>query len=1419
LTPFPHGFYNALPGPPAETLTKGHPDIRSASRRLLPFAVLSLALCAGTASGAAANFRATSQNARGATFEITPQSARFDSVKADVGVYVQVSVPGGYVSEEPGRPGLPVIMIPVGVPDGMAAKAHVASAEWVERSGLPPPLPVMKQTYIGEDPESHLPVSQERYEPDPGIYGRTDTWPRDPVTLGEGGPLGDSWMMPAVVRLVRYDPAHKRFLILKRMTLRVDFVAATSAQLKLRPGVRPGADLGAWPKVQRALLGNYESARAFPRRATIAPRAARMRLAPRRAAANPEFKISVTATGWSSVGFAALSAAGFPAGVSISQIGVWERGYDDVGDSATSTPIPVVARDGNSNGVFDAGDAITFYARKLRDRVGPQSIENRYSYANVYWLTWTGSAAVVPDSISGVIADPSPALPTSFQDTIHLEQNQRLMTWPNNTVGSPTENVEYMFWTDGSDPDQFTTSIPFVHPDALAPFRIRARYQGKEGTTHRMNVFYQSSTGTTDTLAANHDFFNRDIYLLDTGFTIPGAHIGGGTNHYLHTGFVRFNSGPTFFPGSIAFLDWVDVTYSRLYIADSNRLEFTSGSAAGVAELHVGGFTQPAIEVYDVTSPTAALRVTGTTVSLTGPGVYEVSFRTDATAGARRFVALVAGAETAFAAGAVQQDVPSDLTIPAPFPGGGFARSILIAPDAFLAPANRLADFRRGQGYVVEVASVQDIYDEFNGGIKSAIAIRRYLQHAYNAWAPRPAFVALLGDGSLDYRHDMAASAVDWVPTYMAFETIAGPNGAELVANDPRYVLNLGGGSGVASQFTPNMFLGRIPASSAAELDQFVSKVIQYENFQPNDTWRGRQFLVSDDEYSSTIFFNAGYCFQPAEIAFRLANQRMADTTAASASGSDIASDLFELQGLTDQDAVACADQANPGCRKLQCIVNALRSVGGGVDSFFNEWARGQLIFNIEAHANRYLIAHEQIYDPRDWGDLSRLANFGRPNFYMVWGCHANQFPDAPFGAGDIDSTDAIGEQWVMAPSAGSIGGLGSTGFEIIDTNAAMNDFMADAFYSTPPTPAPVPGQPHQARWIMGEVVGQAYVKNALAGSMGNFTQAAMNFTVALFGDPMTRMDALPPRVFEVTENGAPFPANGLLTIDTPGASVTIVAKVRDEAGLQKTDLAERSAATGAITPLDPSRFSVAVSDTGRGNTLTAHYRPHIDNYDLLVRSTDTNGRQQTFALEVRSTARYLANGAVIVNGGFIESNAALRAEVTTPIPVTADSLTLFLDGVPLANVTKTALDATNRRWALDAPPVDLVQALHTLDVEISGRAGVFAQGSFNVETSLAIRRVVVVSPRLMGSGCDGSVFQFELTTPSPKVQLLLMTVAGRRVASLEWPGQAGFNVYCWDGRDSQGNVTANGLYFYRLSAVDAAGHKVSQDGRMIRTR
>jgi hypothetical protein len=63
------------------------------------------------------------------------------------------------------------------------------------------------------------------------------------------------------------------------------------------------------------------------------------------------------------------------------------------------------------------------------------------------------------------------------------------------------------------------------------------------------------------------------------------------------------------------------------------------------------------------------------------------------------------------------------------------------------------------------------------------------------------------------------------------------------------------------------------------------------------------------------------------------------------------------------------------------------------------------------------------------------------------------------------------------------------------------------------------------------------------------------------------------------------------------------------------------------------------------------------------------------------------------------------------------------------------------------------------------------------------------------------------------------MTVAGRRVASIDVPGQAGLNVYCWNGRDSQSHDTAQGVYLYRIRATDVNGKTASKDGRLIRAR
>ncbi len=1355
--------------------------------------------------------RTLAADARGATFEYVAPAARFDTVAVEGRVYARVTLPGAVVAEPAGHPALPAVSIPFGVPDGMSPRLRVVSEEWGTRVA-PPPIPVPFQRYVADDPKTG-PESEFRYDQDAAIYAGSAAFPPEAAKLTEGAPFGEMWAAAVLVHPVRFEPRAGTYRVLRRIVLRVDFVAASDRERAGRPSFRPDAEAAVWKRIQQSTLRNYYAARAFPRRPGRAPAPAR---APQRLGqGNPEFKITVTQTGWSKVDYAALASAGFPTGVPIAQIGIWERGYDDVANAPTATPIPVQATDANASGIFDAGDAIGFYAQTLRDRLGSGSIENRYGYVNVYWLTWTAATAAAIDSVSGAIPAPTPELPPWFHDTIHLEQNQYMLASPSTTIGAPPENVEHFFWTHGEEPDDFSTPVSFADADAAQPFRVQARYQGRNGPMHRLSIFLDGSTGVTDTLALQQTFFNQDVYVLDTGFAVPGSLFGSGTGQYRQFG-DRQSGGP-FLAGSWAWLDWIDVTYAHRYLARGNVLALTSGTTSAVGEIHVGGFTAAGATVFDVTSPTAPRRVTAVRDSLLPGGSHEISFRCDASGGERRYVALLPGSEIAITPGAIAQDAPSALTVPSPYPAGSQARAIILTPSAFLAAVTRLADFRRGQGYVVEVAGIEDVYDEFSGGLKSALAIRRYFEYAYQNWTPRPTFAVLAGDASMDYRHDLQQGSVDWVPTYLEFESIAGPQGAELVASDAASVLNLTNASAGASQYVPSIFLGRIPAGNTAELSTYVDKVIQYEQFASTDTWRGRQLLVSDDQFSTSIFFTGNYCLHPEEALFQNTNHAFADTAAASASGQDIRSDFFDLKTYTDA-VPTYTDPFGQTCRTFNSVITEVGKTGGAYQQLIAQVAQGGLILNVQAHANRYLIAHEQIFCVPSIFCASlfgpeQLANDGKPYLLMVWGCHANQFADGPLiASGIVDSTDALGEQWILRPSGGSIASLGSSAFELLNTNAALNGYVADAFYSTPPAPAGNPGDPRLGRWILGEVWGKALFQNALSGF---FLQEIMARTMNLLGDPMLRMDALPPRIFQVSLDGVPVLDGSALVTDSPTDSIALVANVRDEVTIANVDLAERLLPGGAIAPLPPALFRVTQGDTGRADTLTARVRPRASNYDLLVRAFDINARERDFALQVRTAVRYTANGKDILDGEFVDGNAVLRAEVTAPVPVVADSLELLVDGSPIL-VTKTQTDAAGRRWTLQSLAEERGPGSHDLRIAVGGRSAEFSAVGFRVDTSFRILHVAVVSTRIPMVGCDGSVFQYELTAPAAKVRLLVHTIAGRRVAALDWPGATGINVQCWDGRDSEGHELARGVYFYRLTATDPSGRAVMQTGRMI---
>lgn len=169
---------------------------------------------------------------------------------------------------------------------------------------------------------------------------------------------------------------------------------------------------------------------------------------------------------------------------------------------------------------------------------------------------------------------------------------------------------------------------------------------------------------------------------------------------------------------------------------------------------------------------------------------------------------------------------------------------LYIAPAMLHAALTPLVDLRRAQGYRVALVDVQDIYDGWSYGQVDPAAIRAFLQ-----WT-RPQAVTLVGDGSsdpFDYT-DRGAKNVNLIPPYLAMvdpwlgETACETCYAQLDGERP------------TDDRLPDVWLGRLPVKSAAELQMLVAKIIRYETAATGGTWRSRMIYLADDADTSGDF-------------------------------------------------------------------------------------------------------------------------------------------------------------------------------------------------------------------------------------------------------------------------------------------------------------------------------------------------------------------------------------------------------------------------------------------------------------------------------------------------------------------------------------------------------------------------------------
>ena len=265
------------------------------------------------------------------------------------------------------------------------------------------------------------------------------------------------------------------------------------------------------------------------------------------------------------------------------------------------------------------------------------------------------------------------------------------------------------------------------------------------------------------------------------------------------------------------YFDSITIDYQRAMQAPAKGLAVQADRNSVIT---VEQFDSSDIRVLDVVNPYRSRLITDTLVDGSA-GNYRVSF--SPTSPTAPYFAVIPDPAM----------VPDSLSPVSDSPLLAAANNydyLIIAPTAFAAAAQRLVDYRITRGHSARVIDFQELVDSFNYGVPGPEAIREFLRYAEQNWQSLPRYVVLAGNGTYDYK-DIEGVGDNHIPAMLT----GTPSG--LFASDQLLA------DVVGDDDVPDLAIGRLPANSAAELNDMVDRIIAFESY--GGAWQERGLMVS----------------------------------------------------------------------------------------------------------------------------------------------------------------------------------------------------------------------------------------------------------------------------------------------------------------------------------------------------------------------------------------------------------------------------------------------------------------------------------------------------------------------------------------------------------------------------------------------
>lgn len=192
------------------------------------------------------------------------------------------------------------------------------------------------------------------------------------------------------------------------------------------------------------------------------------------------------------------------------------------------------------------------------------------------------------------------------------------------------------------------------------------------------------------------------------------------------------------------------------------------------------------------------------------------------------------------------------------------AMLLIVAPAAFVKPLQRLQKHKSRTGMPATIETLENIYAVGYPG-DEAEQVKRFIADQYRDALCR--YVMLVGDADVfpvrftkTDREDTAAWNTAFFPTDLYYAALHQASGAfdTWDANGNGYYGELCGETGTGPinvdgvSLLPELAVGRVPASTLADVRRYVDKVIGYETNAGHASWPWSALLVATHDWNST---------------------------------------------------------------------------------------------------------------------------------------------------------------------------------------------------------------------------------------------------------------------------------------------------------------------------------------------------------------------------------------------------------------------------------------------------------------------------------------------------------------------------------------------------------------------------------------